>query len=533
MIRLWSAAAFTSSLDQLEVAEQITGDVGKLHVDDGDSSETAEMITGDVGKLFVQGKGNVTAGGATRRSSNDSVSRIGGGSGDGNAGGCDSGNCEAGGVLSLSGMACVGSSLDSGRQVSITQPISDSGGCGRGRGGGGGEREQVMRECGGSGGGGGDGGKAETKFGRGGTSGDNDRGGGESAISSIDAAEKYVGRKSPEKVIGRAPAPPASSCCSTPSPSPIVGVVLPERSLTNERTSRDPVTNKRPSQNTVTNERASRAPLTGEKRPGDPPTSEKKSGKPQTNERPPQTLPLNEKPPQTSLANEGPPPSPSCSSASSSSSPPPLKLYPLLQGDGSRTVKLQHNRGGGGCFPLHYDNPGPPSRRALTCILYLNPGWAPGDGGELQLIPFMRRPVRIAPKHDRLAVFLSDRVLHRVLPSNKERFCLTVWLDGEGVNAPEDVGLRLPPSAMRDVPGTAASLFAQPAQRALSRAVYSDEYEASLMECMAGADGCSEMLASHTAHLRAVGGNAPLKALVDALRRFRAETADTEDELLV
>ena len=28
----------------------------------------------------------------------------------------------------------------------------------------------------------------------------------------------------------------------------------------------------------------------------------------------------------------------------------------------ARTVKLQHNRGGGGCFPLHYDNPGPPSR---------------------------------------------------------------------------------------------------------------------------------------------------------------------------
>ena len=29
-----------------------------------------------------------------------------------------------------------------------------------------------------------------------------------------------------------------------------------------------------------------------------------------------------------------------------------------------------------------------------------------------------------------------------------------MWLDGTGVNAPEDVGLRLPPMAMRDVPGT-------------------------------------------------------------------------------
>jgi hypothetical protein len=43
-----------------------------------------------------------------------------------------------------------------------------------------------------------------------------------------------------------------------------------------------------------------------------------------------------------------------------------LKIHPLVEGDDARTVKLQHNCGGGGCFPLHYDNPGPPSNRALT-----------------------------------------------------------------------------------------------------------------------------------------------------------------------
>ena len=56
---------------------------------------------------------------------------------------------------------------------------------------------------------------------------------------------------------------------------------------------------------------------------------------------------------------------------------------------------------------------------------------------------------------------------------------------------------------------------------------------ASLMECMAGAEGCSQMLESHRAHLRGVRGNAPLSALVDALRRLKAETADAEDELAV
>lgn len=53
------------------------------------------------------------------------------------------------------------------------------------------------------------------------------------------------------------------------------------------------------------------------------------------------------------------------------------------------------------------------------------------------------------------------------------------------------------------------------------------------MECMAGAEGCSQMLESHRWHLKAVGGNTPLKALVDALRRLKEQTVDASDELLV
>ena len=48
---------------------------------------------------------------------------------------------------------------------------------------------------------------------------------------------------------------------------------------------------------------------------------------------------------------------------------------------------------------------------------------------------------------------------------------------------------------------------------------------------MADADGCREMLDSHAAHLKAVGKNAPLKALVMALRQHRAEDADTKGEV--
>lgn len=45
---------------------------------------------------------------------------------------------------------------------------------------------------------------------------------------------------------------------------------------------------------------------------------------------------------------------------------------PACQG---RALKAQRNGGYGACFPWHYDNPGRPNQRAITCVLYLNPHW--------------------------------------------------------------------------------------------------------------------------------------------------------------
>ena len=197
--------------------------------------------------------------------------------------------------------------------------------------------------------------------------------------------------------------------------------------------------------------------------------------------------------------------------------------YELSKGHGARTVKLQVNDGTGGCFPTHYDNPGPPSKRALTCILYLNPHWVDGHGGELDLMPFCATPVRVVPKLGRLVAFLSDRVMHRVTPARATRHCLTVWVDGPCVNAPETCGLSLPPSAMADIPGTARSLRMSPSQRVISRWCYPDEYEASLRECMRDAEGGDEMVTSHSVHLAKLRDNPPLRKLVDALRTHRRE----------
>ena len=45
---------------------------------------------------------------------------------------------------------------------------------------------------------------------------------------------------------------------------------------------------------------------------------------------------------------------------------PALRLRPDAAGT---SVKTQYNDGTGGCFPLHFDNAGPPSKRKLTCLV--------------------------------------------------------------------------------------------------------------------------------------------------------------------
>ena len=124
---------------------------------------------------------------------------------------------------------------------------------------------------------------------------------------------------------------------------------------------------------------------------------------------------------------------------------PDLKLHANRPPPADRgvTVKLQCNEGHGGCFPLHYDNAGPPSRRRLTILTYLNPEWVEGDGGELQLLPWLERARSIRPLHGRIVLFLSDVILHRVLPSRATRYCFAVWLNGDGTNSTEATSLKV------------------------------------------------------------------------------------------
>ena len=79
------------------------------------------------------------------------------------------------------------------------------------------------------------------------------------------------------------------------------------------------------------------------------------------------------------------------------------------------SIKVQLNRGGS--FPVHYDNPGPPNKRKLTCIVYLNPTWTQDCGGQLELIPFLQKKKLIPPimvrfnAHFRRLFFFTDHII--------------------------------------------------------------------------------------------------------------------------
>ena len=69
--------------------------------------------------------------------------------------------------------------------------------------------------------------------------------------------------------------------------------------------------------------------------------------------------------------------------------------------------------GDGSCFPLHYDSDETVDNRRITAILYLNPGWQQGDGGELKLYPWPHAPDTVEPLNNRLLLFSTCRMLHR------------------------------------------------------------------------------------------------------------------------
>jgi Rps23 Pro-64 3,4-dihydroxylase Tpa1-like proline 4-hydroxylase len=122
----------------------------------------------------------------------------------------------------------------------------------------------------------------------------------------------------------------------------------------------------------------------------------------------------------------------------------------------SFNAKLAVTLPGGSSYPLHVDNPQGLSvgdTRKLTCILYLNPDFEQGDGGELRIYTGMNNHVDLTPEGGRMVLFWSDEIPHEVLPTapytpptgsikddndddcinKKDRYALTIWIPTDNV----------------------------------------------------------------------------------------------------
>lgn len=168
----------------------------------------------------------------------------------------------------------------------------------------------------------------------------------------------------------------------------------------------------------------------------------------------------------------------------------------------AQALKLQHNAGSGGCFNIHYDTDASVDGRVITAILYLNPNWAPGDGGELVVYPFPSRPVTIEPRMDRMVLFSSANMPHRVLPSAVDRYCLTLWLSaGEAAQ-----GAALDNRTEKDVIRQIILQGAEPdwddlmhpaARKLLAKEFHAEEWEESIVQAHRTSQAVQEALAAH------------------------------------
>jgi Rps23 Pro-64 3,4-dihydroxylase Tpa1-like proline 4-hydroxylase len=119
----------------------------------------------------------------------------------------------------------------------------------------------------------------------------------------------------------------------------------------------------------------------------------------------------------------------------------------------SFNAKLAVTLPGGSSYPLHIDNPqglAVGDTRKLTCILYLNPDFEDGDGGELRIYRGVKDHVDLTPDGGRMVLFWSDEIPHEVLPTSghtsaesleddscdrrKDRYALTIWIPTDNVH---------------------------------------------------------------------------------------------------
>ncbi|OOZ45404.1 2OG-Fe(II) oxygenase [Solemya velum gill symbiont] len=83
----------------------------------------------------------------------------------------------------------------------------------------------------------------------------------------------------------------------------------------------------------------------------------------------------------------------------------------------------------GDYYKRHLDAFRGESNRILTIVVYLNPGWAPDNGGELLLYreDSDLDGLRVTPNMGTVVVFLSEEFPHEVLAANRDRYSISGW----------------------------------------------------------------------------------------------------------
>ncbi|KAJ3208639.1 hypothetical protein HDU83_002754 [Entophlyctis luteolus] len=156
-----------------------------------------------------------------------------------------------------------------------------------------------------------------------------------------------------------------------------------------------------------------------------------------------------------------------------------------------QSVKAQINFGRGGSFPIHCDTARSVDSRLVTAVVYLNELFttAEADGGCLRLYPFPHsNPIDIEPKFNRLVLFSSAGMLHRVLPSFVDRLCFTIWISSV------DEGSEL---KHRDLHAPTKTCWTRDRMVKLAKLVYKDEWAESIVQSHEESDSLKSLLESH------------------------------------
>lgn len=82
----------------------------------------------------------------------------------------------------------------------------------------------------------------------------------------------------------------------------------------------------------------------------------------------------------------------------------------------------------GAFYKKHLDAFKGRSNRRLTTVMYLNDSWQEADGGQLVIYGERGNTLeKITPERGTLVVFLSEKFVHEVLPSFRDRLSITGW----------------------------------------------------------------------------------------------------------